>query len=408
MKLARSALVAATLAVASPVRADGADADDFAWLRMVTLSGYIQPQLVWQIANAAGSPNASPTGALPSGVGANSVTATSSGTSTNPDYFRLRRARLRTDVTPTEAARLTFEVEPIAKGGPNNGVGSYLRTVEAVGIAHLPDGAFLEIAMGQFNLPFSGEILEPNSGRPFIDSSWLSGNLFPGDFALGGRALLAASRLTVMASVVNGVMLGESTYALQPDPSRDKDFTLRADYDAGGFWDVGVSGDVGGGHIVDTTTLRFKTYPRWATSVETTFHRPVWPSLGPTKVVAAFTTAMNMDRGVTYSFALPAFPSELANDVVNRHEIGYFARVEQDASHWLTFGARYDAYTPDRSLSDDLRRTISGVGVFHFTTKVQLMLEYDHAIDHVHAPGAPVLDKLFDTMSAVLQGKFST
>jgi hypothetical protein len=115
-----------------------------------------------------------------------------------------------------------------------------------------------------------------------------------------------------------------------------------------------------------------------------------------------------MDRGVTYAFALPAFPSDLSLDVANRREIGYFARVEQDASRWLTFGVRYDAYTPDRSLSDDLRRTVSGVGVVHFTTKIQLMLEYDHAVDHVHAPATPVLDKLFDTMSAVLQGKFST
>jgi hypothetical protein len=408
VKPAACVVVAVAMVVSSSAHADATDSSDYAWLRMVTISGYIQPQLVWQLSDAAGSANANASGVLPTGIGANSVTATSSGTTTNPDYFRLRRARLRTDVTPTDAARVTLEIEPIAKGGPTNAVGSYLRTVEAVGIAKLPDGAFLEFAMGQFNLPFSGEILEPNSGRPFIDSSWTSGNLFPGDFATGARALLAASRLTVMASIVNGVMLGESTYALQPDPSRDKDFTLRADYDAAGFWDFGVSGDVGGGHIVDATTLRFKTYPRWATSVETTFHRAVWPSLGQTKVVAAVTAAMNMDRGVTYAFALPSFPTALSNDVVNRNEIGYFTRVEQDASRWLTFGVRYDAYTPDRSFSDDLRRTVSGVGVLHFTTKIQLMLEYDYAVDHVHAQGTPVLNKLFDTMSAVLQGKFST
>ncbi len=117
---------------------------------------------------------------------------------------------------------------------------------------------------------------------------------------------------------------------------------------------------------------------------------------------------MNMDRGLTYAFALPDFPSDLSHAVANRHEIGYFARVEQDASKWLTFGLRYDAYTPDTALSDDLRRTVSGVGVVHFTSKIQLMLEYDHAVDHVHAPDTPILDKLIDTVSAVLQGKFST
>jgi hypothetical protein len=34
------------------------------------------------------------------------------------------------------------------------------------------------------------------------------------------------------------------------------------------------------------------------------------------------------------------------------------------------------------------------------------MLEYDHAIDHVHPNGAPAPDRLIDMGSAVLQARF--
>ena len=94
-----------------------------------------------------------------------------------------------------------------------------------------------------------------------------------------------------------------------------------------------------------------------------------------------------MDRGVHYPFAVPAIPAAIKNDVVNLHELGVWARVEQDFSKWSTLGFRWDMYTPDTSLADDARNTFAVVGVVHINELLQAMLEYDHAIDHVHASG---------------------
>jgi hypothetical protein len=384
--------------------AKSASADD-AWFDHLRLGGYLQPQLVWQTTNAAGSPNADANGALPTGIGANATTALPNGATTNPDYFRLRRARFRADVTPTDYARATIEIEPIPKGAFSTGTGTMARTVEGVGIARFSRDVSLEIALGQFNLPFGGEILESNADRPFIDSSWASGNLFPGDFDVGARATLSAGRLTIMSSLVNGAMLGEPTFAIEPDLNRGKDLTLRADYDFGGFWDVGASAYFGSGQLVDPARLRFKQYPRSAANLETTFHRVLAPSLGTTKVVAAITLATDMDRGVTYPFALPAMPSDLSMDVASKQELGWVVRVEQDAGRWLTVGARYDLYTPDTSLANDSRRAAAGVLVVHFTRSLQLMMEYDAAIDRIHAASSPEVSRVTSTVSTVLQAR---
>ena len=81
-------------------------------------------------------------------------------------------------------------------------------------------------------------------------------------------------------------------------------------------------------------------------------------------------------------------------------------RLEQDITHWATLGVRWDEYTPDTSQSDDARDTFGVVAVAHFTPWLQAMLEYDHAIDHVHPSGKPAPDKQIDMGSAVLQARF--
>src|SRR5215472_14292191 len=82
------------------------------WLKRLTISGYVQPQLLLQWYNAAASPNAGPNG-LPAGISANDTLAqpnpinpssTSGGITTNGDYFRLRRARLQVEFMPTDFA----------------------------------------------------------------------------------------------------------------------------------------------------------------------------------------------------------------------------------------------------------------------------------------------------------------
>jgi hypothetical protein len=341
---------------------------------------------------------------LPVGVGPNDTTALPNGDTTNPDYFRLRRARLKFEVSPSEYVHLTIEFEPLLKGGNTPGTGSAARTLEVVGVVPLGSGRKLEIAVGQFNLPFGVEVLEPNAERPFIDSSAASGALFPGDFDMGARATLSWDKLTVMTSVVNGLMLGERGGARLPDPNRAKDVTLRAVYDFGPA-EIGANGYVGTGLRIDAERLRAKNYRRWAASLESTFHAELLPKIGRTKAVAAVTCATNMDRGTTQAFALPDIPPDIGADVVDKREGAIFARVEQDVTRWVTLGARYDAYAPDLSLSANLRHTVSGVFVWHFTPKLQTMLEVDHARDDAHAPGRRSATAVTTALSAVVQAR---
>ncbi|MGH7328556.1 MAG: hypothetical protein ACREJX_09425, partial [Polyangiaceae bacterium] len=93
------------------------------WLeRHFKVSGYLQPQLILQVFNAAASPNNQP--ALPPGIGSNDTTATTAGTTTNKDFFRLRRARLKTELMPNEYTKLVFEIDPNLAGGASAGSGT--------------------------------------------------------------------------------------------------------------------------------------------------------------------------------------------------------------------------------------------------------------------------------------------
>ena len=144
---------------------------ELAWLRRFHLSGFIQPQLLIQDYNTAASPNLI-NGQLPAGVTANDAIAKSNGTTTNGDYFRLRRARLKTEFMPTDGTRLVFEFDPTPAGGQIGGTGTIARQVEAQGIARWTDTLTTEFAMGIFKLPFGYEVLQSDADRPFIERSW--------------------------------------------------------------------------------------------------------------------------------------------------------------------------------------------------------------------------------------------
>lgn len=373
------------------------------WTSRIRVGGYIQPMLIWQTFNAAASPNVNADGRLPPGVGPNSTIATPAGTTTNPDYFRIRRARLFA-LASLDFLTVMFEIEPLLRGGPILGTGTIARNVYVTGTAHLGEATRLELGIGQFNVPFGWDVLQPNSTRPFIDEAYVTNNLFPGDFDLGAFANLFTGKLTVTTAVLNGLTLGEKNYAVLPDMNRGKDVLARASYDFGPI-DAGVSGYVGSGSLVDAANLRFKQYGRWAANVELALHQELSHELGQTKAFAELTYAQNMDRGTNIPYALPSIPNDVTKDVVNKHELGGFLRVEQDATRWLTLGVRYDYYTPDISLPDDRRHTFSGVAAFHFTKALQLMAEYDSALDRIHpASGVPVTNTI-KTFSLVLQGR---
>jgi hypothetical protein len=391
------------------------DLDKLHWLRRFKVSGYLQPQLLWNWydANASLNPQSAVVGPNAS-IGANAVTAKADGTTTNPDYFRLRRARLKTEFSPNDHARFVLEIDPTPTGGPTAGVGTIARTVEAVGIVKWPFDMTTEFAMGIFKVPFGYEVLQSDADRPFIERSWVEQNLFPGEFDTGLRAYskLLDGKLDVQLAVVNGQVQGEKTFAVLPDLNRGKDLVGRVAYDLFGFATVAASGYYGYGQIVDGTLLRFKQFPRWAMNAEldVRYTLPFMRNVGQTRVFAEATKAQNLDRGTKYAtlgMALPAFPADLVNGSVNDlDELGYWVRLEQDLGHCFTIGARYDYYTPNSSEGNNGRDTFGAVGVVHFTKALQWMVEYDHATDNVHLPRGQAPSKHIDTLSNVLQARF--
>ncbi len=382
---------------------------ELAWLRRFHVSGFIQPQILIQIYNTAASPNLV-NGVLPAGVSANDATAKSNGTTTNGDYFRLRRARLKTEFMPSEGTRLVFEFDPTPAGGTVGGTGTIARTIEAQGIAHWSDNLTTEFAAGIFKLPFGYEVLQSDADRPFIERSWGEQNMTPGEFDTGARAYTTWAKdgrsFVAQVALVNGQTEGEPTFSLDPDLNQGKDFVGRLNFDFGDWIDVGASGYFGYGQAINTAALRFKQFTRWAANGELGLHHTFSPELGATKMYAEVTFAQNLDRGVHYAFALPTIPTNITAPVVSLNERNVWVRLEQDVTQWVTLGVRWDEYTPDTSLGNNARDTFGAVAVFHFTPWLQAMLEYDHAIDHVHAAGKPETDQQIEIGSGVLQARF--
>jgi hypothetical protein len=392
------------------------------WMRMFKLSGYVQTQLLWQWYNAAASPNLV-NGALPSGVTANDVTAqpvpafNGVSSTTNGDYFRLRRARLKTEFMPADFARFVFEIDPTPAGGQTSGLGTIAREIEAEGIARWTDHVVTEFGAGIFKIPFGFEVLQNDADRPFIERSWGERNMTPGEFDTGARAYTTAfdGILKAQVAIINGNMEGEKTFSALPDLNQGKDLVGRVNYDFGPL-DVGISGYYGGGQLVNASALLFKQYPRGAGNVEFAGHRVFARVLGETRVFAEGTLATNMDRGVYYApgIGLPALPAVVTNGmgasiipgVTSLHEASGWGRVEQDFTTWFTLGLRFDYYTPDTSQSNNGRATYGAVAAVHFTKWLQYMIEYDHSVDNVHAAGGKPPDKLFDVLSNVLQVRF--
>jgi hypothetical protein len=368
----------------------------------------VQPEFVWNVFNAAASPNADVAGNLPPGIGANDVTARADGTTTNQTYFRVRRARLRTEFLPTHFARFVFEIDPVPFGW--SGINTIARQIEAIGVARLPGRTF-EFGAGIFRVPFGAEILESDADRPFIEHSWGEQNMFPGEFDTGARIGIENFRPPFgkhwrgQIAIVNGQMIGEKTFGALPDLNRGKDFVAHANYDLGPF-DIGVSGYLGQGQIVDASALRFKLFTRSAANVDAALHHTFFEHLGATRAYGELTLGTNMDRGLYYPFAAPVIPLKVTDDVLDLDERALVVRLEQDITEWVTLGARYDFYTPDTSQSNDGRDTYSFVGVVHFTRGLALRTEFNHAIDNVHRPGAPAPSRQIDTLSSVLQARF--
>jgi hypothetical protein len=379
------------------------------WLSRFHMSGFIQPQLLIQSFNSAASPNLI-AGSLPPGVSANDAIANANGTTTNGTFFRLRRARLKTEFTPSEGTRIVFELDPTSPAGTLGSSGTIMRQFEAQGIARWTPFVTTEFAAGIFKLPFGFEVLQSDADRPFIERSWGEQNMMPGEFDTGARMYTTWAKdgrsLGVQLALVNGQTEGEPTFSLDPDLNRAKDGVGRIFFDFGDWAEVGASGYYGVGQTVDTLNLRFKQFDRWGANGELNLHHTFSEKLGATKIFAEATFAQNMDRGLQYAFALPTIPASIHASVTNLSERSVWVRFEQDLSKWATLGGRWDEYTPNTKLGSNARDTFAVVGAVHFTPWLQAMLEYDHAIDHVHASGTPAPNRQIDIGSGVLQARF--
>ncbi len=394
--------------------------EQLGWMRHVRFSGYLQPQGLWQWNNDQASPNLQ-NGSLPAGIGSNDTIAKQNtaygpgapGLTTNGDFFRLRRSRLKVELEPNEYSRLVMQIDPMAAGGPtaDNATGTIARNVEAQGIARWGGGVETTFGAGIFKIPYGWEVQQSDADRPFIEHSWWEQNVMPGEFDTGAKAYTTAldHRLVVQVAVINGATEGERTFTALPDLNRGKDVVGRAAYDFGPV-EVGSSGYYGQGQEVSLGTMAFKQYPRWAWNAEASLRHRFF-EIGKTHLLAEFNLGQNMDRGVNYAGALPGLPSASAipgGDVVSRNEVGGFVRLEQDVTRWTTLALRYDYYSPDYSISlGNGRHTYAAVGVVNFTRQLKLMVEYNHFVDNVRfAASDPSPNRQGDLLSTVFQVRY--
>jgi hypothetical protein len=393
------------------------------WLKGLKISGYLQPQLLWQWFDSNATPNLV-NGQLPPGVDANSVIAksdplygASAPITTNPDYFRLRRARLKTEYMPNDWSRFVLEIDPTPTGGPSGGVGTIARNVESQGIVNWNDDIQTTFGLGIFKIPYSWEVLQSDADRPFIERSWWEQNCTPGEFDTGLKAYttLLEKKMVFQAAVINGITQGEKTFAVLPDLNHGKDIVGRVNYNFGIF-DVGIGGYYGQGQVISLASLAFKQFPRGAFEAEAALHHK-FAEIGETRLLGEFDYGVNLDRGVKYGAnglpGLPAAANIPSGSVTDRKEIGYWIRAEQDLTRWFTVAARYDYYSPDTSASQSNGRdTVAAVFVIHFTSSLQSMTEYNHFVDNVHAvatgttPEGSPAGKNGDVLSEVLQVRF--
>ncbi len=383
------------------------------WLKPYLL---LQPQLVWNFYNAAASPNAQG-GLLPPGIGSNDVTATPNGSTTNPDFFRLRRARLRLDFMPTEYARFVLEFEPMPRDPTIPGSGTIARQIEAIARAPVSTKLAFEVGAGSFEVPFGAEWREPHGDRPFIERSYFQQNLFPGDFDLGLHAsAFVARHFEAELALINGRTFGELDQGGKLDLNRPKDGVAALRFRLGGL-SLGVSGYAGEGQLVDATNLRFKQYDRLAIDGDVAYAHPISLGrrrLGLFRAFAELVYGENMDRGVLDPGNLPLIPADLTQDVQARDELGALVRVDQELGRFFLLGVRYDYYSPDVNLANDGRHTIGAVLAIRpfqpaewqgMHPGVQFDFEYDHAVDTIRASGPAGAAKEIDTLSFVLQGR---
>ena len=371
----------------------------FGWTRKVRISGYLQPQSLWQWNNIAASTSYSPGATtLPPGVGSNDVIAKqptelgtgAPGITTNNDYFRIRRARLKVELEPNEYSRFVMEIDPNLAGGVDSATGTIARNVEAQGIAKWAEDAETTFGMGIFKIPYGWEVLQSDADRPFIERSWWEQNVTPGEFDTGAKAYTTAldHHLTGKFAVINGVTQGEKTFALLPGQTQGKSMVGRINYDFGAV-DIGTSGYYGQGAEVNLASMAFKEFPREAWNLEVGLHHR-FLEIGQTRLLAEFNLGQNMDRGTKYA-PRPARPAHARVEHPGRlgHQPQRDGRVRpaRAGHHALVDAGRpVGLLLAGHQHHEQRAQHVRVVGVVHFTKQLQLMVEYNKFVDNVRDP----------------------
>lgn len=380
------------------------DEGSYLW-RHLKIGGFVQPQLLVQSTNAAGSPNRIG-GALPPGISANDVIAKADGTTTNGTMFRMRRTRLRTTFE-TDDVRFYLQIEALPLSGEAPSVSTILRNAEATAKIHWTGDVSTEVTAGLFMVPFRYELVETSNVRPYVERTTFSQNAFPleRDIGVHARTRALADKLTVDVAVINGQRLGEPTFVALPDLNPSKDLVAWASYQLGPVL-LGANGYLGRGQLVDGQNLRFKQFDRSAVNVFAHGSMTFSPRLGATNLVAELTFAKNLDAGLRYPTAMPRVQADFGADVLNATQRAFYVRVEQELGRILLAGYRYDVYAPDAGLKENGRDTHTFLVGARFSRHLRWTNELSYAIDNVHAPGTLPPSKTLVAFSSVLQAQF--
>jgi hypothetical protein len=385
-------------------------------LKGLSLQFYVQPQFLTVVTNAAGSVNGGNggllppgvrsfggTGALPTGIQPNDLTARADGSTTNTTFFRLRRTRLKAVFEPAAWVRgtLVLDAYPIGSGT------TFARDIIATGIVHWSDDVVTELNAGMFKVPISYELTQSSRDRPFVERSAGTRVMFPGERDIGVWIHTSAlkKRLQTDLAVINGLTQGEPTFSSLPDLDRGKDLVLHANYNFGPA-DLGAGFYAGTGQRVDVKDLRFRSFRRWAVRAEGGVHHTFVKALGETRLLGELTFSQNMDRGTTYAFDVAASPTNPAVTPRDLPERAFFVRLEQDLGRYLFAGLRFDQYAPDTSMTDNAVSSTDLLLGVNLGPKMRVGAEYIYVLDDVHAPGANPVGREFHIVSTYVQIRY--
>jgi len=316
-------------------------------------------------------------------AGTESVDA--SGRSTNQDFFRVRRARLKVQYEQ-ELWEFLFQIDATTSGFT-------LKNAEATLVIPWTDTIHTRLVAGLFEVPFGFDVAYSSSKRAFPERSLLSQRFFPGerDLGLQLRGDLADAMFVYQVAVVNGNPLGDGFFP-GIDPNRFKDVAGRIGLHFEHL-DFGVSTEVGEGFIApasdDTTTTNVDeshaavNFGRWLAGLDVRFQYDV-PSLGTLDAYGEFAFGQNFDRTrggyPTLGTAMnpdPIGPMMLTtNDPVRRRQLAWYLAAVQNLGDLFAAAARVEQFDPTFDGADDTITSLTLAALFTPTHGTRVTAAY--------------------------------